>query len=158
MDDVPHILELSNQTSLDSILPNRTLSSYGSVSASPLQDDGAKSNIQKDNAVPIFPMYGSSPHSLHTGFSSYTPASYMSDGNVFSDSGGFTTSTDEESTQDDSYPSEYSSASDTSDGKNGIDSLRRKRFNRRCSREKQKLLMHQMHQAQQRKECKGRDR
>jgi len=145
MDNVPHILKLSNQTLLDSMLPNRTLSSYDSVSALPLQDDDAKSNIQKDNA---FPMHESS---LHKSFTSYIPVSYMSDGNEFYDPGSVTTSSDEESTVDDSYSSECSTASDASDGQIGIDFLRRKKLNRRCSREQRKILMHQLYQAQQRK-------
>ena len=159
MDSVPHFLKLSNQTSLDSILPNKTLSSYGSMSVLSLQDDGTKSYIQKDNAVSLFPMYGSTPHSLHMAFKASTtyniPASYMSDGNVFTDSDGVTTSSDDESTLDDSYSSECSSASDTSDEQTGINSVRQKKFNRKCSKEQRKMLMHQMHQTRQRKECIG---
>lgn len=125
------------------------------MSTLPLHNDDSKSNIGNMQQDDSSPMYSSTPHSLHTAFrasSSHVPALYLSDGNVFADSDGVTTSSDDEST---SYSSGFSTTSETSEEQIGTISLRQKKFTRKGSREQRKSLMHKMHQTRQRKECVG---
>ena len=148
MDNVPHLLKLSNEALLDS----KVKSTSFSVSSSHEQINKSPSN-NKSNASPVFVKDGLLQHSLHqsTRTSSYNDlvgyAFTDSDSSFDSASSDETMSCDEMS----STSGSSHSTSITTTGRVGSIVVRSKK-RRKCSREQRKFLMQHMHMARCKKE------
>ncbi|XP_065899021.1 uncharacterized protein [Dysidea avara] len=161
VDNTPHIMKLSNQTSLDSILPSsRVPSRRGSLSSHEQTNKKSSGGSSRGRyTAPVFSMDSFVPHDLHN--AKRAPYSYMSDDNLFTDSDSFTSASsgdDEATDSEDVYPtsSADSSPNNSRSGKIGSIAIHcKQKPRRRGSREQRKSLMHQMHVARHKKDKMG---
>lgn len=158
VDNTPHIMKLSNQASLDSMLPSSRVSSRrGSISSHELTN---KKGSGGSSRAPVFSMDSFMPHDLHN--AKRAPHSYLSDDSLLTDSDSCTSASsgDEATDGEDVYlnSSTDSSPNNTfsSPGKVGSILIHCKRKPRRKgSREQRKSLMQQMHVARYKKDKMG---
>lgn len=141
MDNVPHLLKLSNQALLDSKLKK----SPPSISSSHEEINTSPSNIR--NVSPIFVKDGLLQHSLHQ---STRASSYDSlVGSTFTDTdSSFDSASSDESMSCDEL---CSTSGSSTTGRVGSITIRSKK-RRKCSREQRKSLMQHMHVARCKKE------
>lgn len=149
LDNLPHLLKLSNQALLDSELKKGSCS----VSSS-LEEINTSPSIER-NTSPLFAMDRGIQHSLH--HSTRVPSYDSLVGSTFidSDSSFDSASSDDSMSCDELYSTsassieKYGAAATT--GKVGSIVIR-SRKRRKCSREQRKSLMHHMHIARCKKE------
>jgi len=159
MDNTPHIMKLSNQASLDSILPSSRVSSRrGSSSSHEITNKKCSGGSSRGRYTA--PIDSFIPHDLHN--AKRAPHSYLSDDSLFTDSDSCTSTSSGDGVTDgedvylnsstDSSPNTYSRL-----GKVGSISIHcRRKSRRKRSREQRKSLMQQMHVARCKKDKMGK--
>jgi len=153
LDNVPHLVKLSDQPLLDSKLPNRAGSRSSSFSISTSDEE---SPSFKRNISPMFVKDGSIQHSLQHSFRASSHESLLGSTFTDSDSSFNSASSDESMSYNEPFSALDGSIDQHDSGTGRIGSIVvRSKKHRKCSKEQRKSLMQHIHMARCKKEKIG---